>query len=58
METNTEGARRRGLVASVVIGAGLIAAFPVIGLVQDPEASFQENPGSVTLVSTHGAAGG
>jgi sulfate transport system substrate-binding protein len=46
-----EGGARRGLLAAGIIGAGLIAAIPAVGLAQDPEASFQASPGAVTLVA-------
>jgi sulfate transport system substrate-binding protein len=50
MKTNERGARR-GILAATVIGAGLIAAIPAVGLAQEPEASFEANPGAVTLVA-------
>ena len=50
-DTNVERGGGRRLVASVILGAALTAAVPAIGLAQDPEPSFEANPGALTLVA-------
>jgi sulfate transport system substrate-binding protein len=49
--TDIGGAGRRSLVASVAMGAALIAAVPVASMAQDAEPSSEASPGALTLVA-------
>ena len=50
-DTNVERGGGRRLVASVILGVAITAAVPAIGFAQDPEPSFEANPGALTLVA-------
>ena len=50
-ESNVERTGGWRLVASVFLGAALTAVVPAVGFAQDPEPSFEANPGAVTLVA-------